>query len=319
MKRIGVLTSGGDAPGMNAAIRAVVRSAIFKGVEVYGIKRGYTGLLAKDYAEMSLRSVGDIIHRGGTILRTARSEEFKTKEGVEKALKNIEELGLEGLVVIGGDGSFRGALELGKRGVPVIGIPGTIDNDIPCTDYTIGFDTAVNTVVEAVNKIRDTATSHERTFIIEVMGRESGYIALYSGLACGAETILIPEKPYTMKDLCDKIMNGYKRGKLHSIIILAEGAGNAYEVRDKIKEITGLESRIIVLGHLQRGGTPTAFDRIVASKMGGKAVELLLEGISGKMVGWVKGEIVVVDLEKVFSTKKPFDDELYELANVLAI
>lgn len=319
MKRIGVLTSGGDAPGMNAAIRAVVRSAIFNGVEVYGIKRGYTGLLAKDYAEMSLRSVGDIIHRGGTILRTARSEEFKTKEGVEKALKNIEELGIEGLVVIGGDGSFRGALELGKRGVPVIGIPGTIDNDIPCTDYTIGFDTAVNTVVEAVNKIRDTATSHERTFIIEVMGRESGYIALYSGLACGAETILIPEKPYTMKDLCDKIMNGYKRGKLHSIIILAEGAGNAYEVRDKIKEITGLESRIIVLGHLQRGGTPTAFDRIVASKMGGKAVELLLEGISGKMVGWVKGEIVVVDLEKVFSTKKPFDDELYELANVLAI
>jgi len=319
MKRIGVLTSGGDAPGMNAAIRAVVRSAIFKGVEVYGIKRGYTGLLAKDYAEMSLRSVGDIIHRGGTILRTARSEEFKTKEGVEKALKNIEELGIEGLVVIGGDGSFRGALELAKRGVPVIGIPGTIDNDIPCTDYTIGFDTAVNTVVEAVNKIRDTATSHERTFIIEVMGRESGYIALYSGLACGAETILIPEKPYTMKDLCDKIMNGYKRGKLHSIIILAEGAGNAYEVRDKIKEITGLESRIIVLGHLQRGGTPTAFDRIVASKMGGKAVELLLEGISGKMVGWVKGEIVVVDLEKVFSTKKPFDDELYELANVLAI
>lgn len=319
MKRIGVLTSGGDAPGMNAAIRAVVRSAIFNGVEVYGIKRGYTGLLAKDYAEMSLRSVGDIIHRGGTILRTARSEEFKTKEGIEKALKNIEELGLEGLVVIGGDGSFRGALELAKRGVPVIGIPGTIDNDIPCTDYTIGFDTAVNTVVEAVNKIRDTATSHERTFIIEVMGRESGYIALYSGLACGAETILIPEKPYTMKDLCDKIMNGYKRGKLHSIIILAEGAGNAYEVRDKIKEITGLESRIIVLGHLQRGGTPTAFDRIVASKMGGKAVELLLEGISGKMVGWVKGEIVVVDLEKVFSTKKPFDDELYELANVLAI
>ncbi|MFO7152418.1 MAG: 6-phosphofructokinase [Bacillota bacterium] len=319
MKRIGVLTSGGDAPGMNAAIRAVVRSAIFNGVEVYGIKRGYTGLLAKDYAEMSLRSVGDIIHRGGTILRTARSEEFKTKEGVEKALKNIEELGIEGLVVIGGDGSFRGALELAKRGVPVIGIPGTIDNDIPCTDYTIGFDTAVNTVVEAVNKIRDTATSHERTFIIEVMGRESGYIALYSGLACGAETILIPEKPYTMKDLCDKIMNGYKRGKLHSIIILAEGAGNAYEVRDKIKEITGLESRIIVLGHLQRGGTPTAFDRIVASKMGGKAVELLLEGISGKMVGWVKGEIVVVDLEKVFSTKKPFDDELYELANVLAI
>lgn len=319
MKRIGVLTSGGDAPGMNAAIRAVVRSAIFNNVEIYGIRRGFVGLLAKDFVEMNLGSVGDIIHRGGTILRTARSEEFKTREGLEKGLNNIREMGLEGLVIIGGDGSFRGAAELAKRGVPVVCVPGTIDNDIPFTDYTIGFDTAVNTVVEAVNKIRDTATSHERTFVIEVMGRESGHIALYSGVACGAETILIPEKPYSIKEVCDKIMCGYRRGKLHSIIILAEGAGNAFDVRNQIKEITGLETRVIVLGHLQRGGTPTAFDRIMASRMGGKAVELLLNGVNGKMIGWVKGEIVVTDLEKIFYAQKPLNEELYELANVLAI
>jgi 6-phosphofructokinase 1 len=319
VKRIGVLTSGGDAPGMNAAIRAVVRSAIYNGVEVYGIRKGYAGLLAGDFIEMSLGSVGDIIHRGGTILRTARSEEFKTKEGMEKAVNNIKQLGIEGLVVIGGDGSFRGAAELANRGIPTIGIPGTIDNDIPFTDYSIGFDTAVNTVVEAVNKIRDTATSHERTFIIEVMGRESGHIALYSGVACGAETILVPEKPYTIKNVCDKIMSGYKRGKLHSIIILAEGAGNAFEVGQKIKEVTGLETRVIVLGHLQRGGTPTAFDRILASQMGGKAVELMLNGVSNKMIGWVKGELVVTDLEKIFSAQKPLNEELYNLASVLAI
>lgn len=319
MKRIGVLTSGGDAPGMNAAIRAVVRKAIYNGVEVYGIRRGYAGLLAKDFVEMSLGSVGDIIHRGGTILRTARSEEFKTEEGMEKALNNVKELGIEGLVVIGGDGSFRGAAELANRGVPTIGIPGTIDNDIPFTDYSIGFDTAVNTVVEAVNKIRDTATSHERTFIVEVMGRESGHIALYSGVACGAETILVPEKPYTIEGVCDKIMSGYKRGKLHSIIILAEGAGNAFDIGQKIKEKTGLETRVIVLGHLQRGGTPTAFDRILASQMGGKAVELLLNGVSGKMIGWVKGELVVTDLDKIFSEQKLFNEELYNLASILAI
>ncbi|SHM04347.1 6-phosphofructokinase [Caldanaerovirga acetigignens] len=319
MKRIGVLTSGGDAPGMNAAIRAVVRSAIYNGVEVYGIRKGYAGLLAGDFIEMSLGSVGDIIHRGGTILRTARSEEFKTKEGMEKAVNNIKQLGIEGLVVIGGDGSFRGAAELANRGIPTIGIPGTIDNDIPFTDYSIGFDTAVNTVVEAVNKIRDTATSHERTFIIEVMGRESGHIALYSGVACGAETILVPEKPYTIKNVCDKIMSGYKRGKLHSIIILAEGAGNAFEIGQKIKEVIGLETRVIVLGHLQRGGTPTAFDRILASQMGGKAVELLLNGVSNKMIGWVKGELIVTDLEKIFSAQKPLNEELYNLASVLAI
>ncbi|ADL07632.1 6-phosphofructokinase [Thermosediminibacter oceani] len=319
MKRIGILTSGGDAPGMNAAIRAVVRSGIYNDMEVYGIRRGYAGLINGDFVKMDLGSVGDIIHRGGTILRTARSEEFKTPEGMEKALKNIEALGLEGLVVIGGDGSFRGAIELSKRGVATIGIPGTIDNDIPFTDYSIGFDTAVNTVVEAVNKIRDTATSHERTFIIEVMGRESGNLALYSGVACGAETILVPEMPFTIKDVCEKIMSGFRRGKLHSIIILAEGAGQGFDVGREIKNITGFETRIIVLGHLQRGGTPTAFDRILASQMGGKAVELLKSGVSNKMVGWVKGELLVTDLEQILTTNKPFNMELYELANILSI
>ncbi|TYP56713.1 6-phosphofructokinase [Thermosediminibacter litoriperuensis] len=319
MKRIGILTSGGDAPGMNAAIRAVVRSAIYNGMEVYGIKRGYAGLINGDFVKMDLGSVGDIIHRGGTILRTARSEEFKTPEGMEKALKNIEALGLEGLVVIGGDGSFRGAIELSKRGVATIGIPGTIDNDIPFTDYSIGFDTAVNTVVEAVNKIRDTATSHERTFIIEVMGRESGNIALYSGVACGAETILVPEIPFTINDVCNKIMSGYRRGKLHSVIILAEGAGHGFDVGREIKNITGFETRVIVLGHLQRGGTPTAFDRILASQMGGKAVELLKSGMSNKMVGWVKGELLVTDLEQILTAHKVFNIELFELANILSI
>ncbi|MCG0274804.1 MAG: 6-phosphofructokinase [Thermosediminibacteraceae bacterium] len=319
MKRIAVLTSGGDAPGMNAAIRAVVRSAIYNGMEVYGIRRGYAGLLSADFVEMDLRTVGDIIHRGGTILRTARSEEFKTPEGMEKALENLKTLGIEGLVVIGGDGSFRGAIELSKRGVATIGIPATIDNDIPFTDYSIGFDTAINTVVEAVNKIRDTATSHERTFIIEVMGRESGHIALYSGLACGAETILVPEIPYTIEDVCEKVVTGLKRGKLHTIIILAEGAGNAFDVGKKIKDITGFETRVTVLGHLQRGGTPTAFDRILASQMGGKAVELLKSGLSNKMVGWVRGELVVTDLEKILTTQKTFNKELFELANILSI
>ncbi|MGB9839022.1 6-phosphofructokinase [Thermovenabulum sp.] len=319
MKRIGVLTSGGDAPGMNAAIRAVVRHSIFNGVEVYGIKKGYQGLINADFVKMDLGSVGDIIHRGGTILRTARSEEFKTEEGIAKAIKNLNDYGIEGLVVIGGDGSFRGAYELSKRGIAAIGVPGTIDNDIPYTEYTIGFDTAVNTVVEAVNKIRDTATSHERTFIVEVMGRESGNIALYAGVASGAENILVPEIPYDINEVCKKIMNGYKRGKLHSIIILAEGAGHSFDVGKKIHEITGLETRIIVLGHVQRGGTPTAFDRIMASRMGAKAVELLIKGETAKMVGYSKGEIVITDLEKIKEKKKTFNMELYELANILSI
>ncbi|WP_422443577.1 6-phosphofructokinase [Thermoanaerobacterium sp. DL9XJH110] len=319
MRRIGVLTSGGDAPGMNAAIRAVVRKAAFYDMEVYGVKKGYFGLINSDFVKLDISSVGDIIHRGGTILRTARCEEFKTEEGQEKAIKNLSAFGIEGMIVIGGDGSFRGAVALSKKGIPTIGIPGTIDNDIPFTDYSIGFDTALNTVVEAVNKVRDTATSHERTFLIEVMGRESGHIALHSGLASGAETILVPEIPFDIEAICEKVISGYKRGKLHSIIIVAEGAGHVFDIGKKIKERTGFETRVIVLGHIQRGGTPTAFDRILASQFGGKAVDLLKENIGGKMVGLVNGELVVTDLEKILTTDKPLDMTLYQLAEALSV
>jgi 6-phosphofructokinase 1 len=319
MKRIGVLTSGGDAPGMNAAIRAIVRKAVYQGMDVYGIKKGYSGLINSDFIKLDISSVGDIIHRGGTILRTARSKEFLTEEGQEKAIRNLEAFGIEGVAVIGGDGSFKGAVALSDKGVPTVGIPCTIDNDITFTDYSIGFDTAINTVVEAVNKIRDTATSHERTFIIEVMGRETGHIALYSGLAGGAETILLPEIPFDIEAICTKIKAGYKRGKLHSIIVMAEGAADSAELADKIKTNTGFETRVIILGHLQRGGTPTAFDRILASRLGGKAVEIIQKNVSGKMVGIVNGQLVISDIEKILTTTKPLNMELYELAGILSI
>lgn len=319
MNRIGIITSGGDAPGMNAAIRAVVRKAIYNGIEVYGINRGYMGLITSDFVKLDLRSVGDIIHRGGTILRTARCEEFKTKEGQNKALKNLEAFGIEGVVVIGGDGSLKGANILSKMDVPTIGIPTTIDNDIPFTDCCIGFDTAVNTVVDAVNKVRDTATSHERTFIIEVMGRQAGHLALYSGLASGAETILVPEIPFDMGDICKKITEGYSRGKLHSIIMVAEGAASGIEIGQAIKDRIGMETRVIILGHLQRGGMPTAFDRILASRFGAKAVELLKDNKNSKMIGQIKGELVTTDLDKISSSYKELDMELYELADILSV
>jgi len=319
MNRIGVVTSGGDAPGMNAAIRAVVRKAIYHGIEVYGINRGYMGLITSDFIKLDLSSVGDIIHRGGTVLRTARSEEFKTEKGQEKALKNLEAFGIEGLVVIGGDGSLRGASILSRKGVPTIGIPATIDNDIAFTDYSIGFDTAVNTVVDAVNKIRDTATSHERTFIIEVMGREAGHLALYAGLASGAETILVPEIPFSIDGVCEKILHGFERGKLHSIIVVAEGAASGIDIGRKIKDKVGMESRVIILGHLQRGGMPTANDRILASRFGGKAVELLKNNEKDKMVGFVKGESIVTNIEEIHSSSKPLDMELYNLADILSV
>ncbi|NPV42836.1 ATP-dependent 6-phosphofructokinase [Koleobacter methoxysyntrophicus] len=319
MKRIGVLTSGGDAPGMNAAIRAVVRKSIFMGREVFGIHRGYLGLINGEIKKMNLGSVADIIHRGGTILLTARCEEFKTEEGQQKAIDNLRKYGIEGLIVIGGDGSFRGALDLGKRGFPVIGVPGTIDNDIPCTDYSIGFDTAINTVIEIINKIRDTATSHERTFVIEVMGRDSGWIALESGLAGGAESILVPEVKFNIEQICDKLLKGYRRGKLHSIIIVAEGAARGFDIGEAIKERTGFETRVTVLGHIQRGGTPTAMDRILASRLGAKAVDLLIQGERNKMVGIKGKDIVAIDLDKVLSEKKEFDFNIYELANTLSI
>lgn len=319
MKRIGVLTSGGDAPGMNAAIRAVVRKATNCNMEVYGIQKGYMGLINSDFIKLNLISVGDIIHRGGTVLRTARCEEFKTEEGQNKAIANIEAFGIEGIVVIGGEGSFRGAIALSKKGIPTIGIPGTIDNDIPFTDYSIGFDTAVNTVVEAVNKIWDTATSHERTFVIEVMGRKTGHIALFSGLACGAETILVPEIPFKVDKICEKVLAGHQKGKLHSIIINSEGATDSFELGKKIKECTGLETRVIVLGHLQRGGMPTAFDRILASRFGSNAVEMLNKNQNGKMLGFVEQDIITVDLEKILNENKPLDMTIYDLAESLSV
>ncbi|HHW29339.1 MAG TPA: 6-phosphofructokinase [Syntrophomonadaceae bacterium] len=319
MNRIGVLTSGGDAPGMNAAIRAVVRMSIFQGLQVIGIKRGYLGLLKKEFVQFSLGSVADIIHRGGTILHTARCEEFKTEEGQRKAIKNLQEEGIDALVVIGGEGSMRGAIALAKCGMPVVGIPATIDNDLAGTELSIGFDTAVNNVVDAINKIRDTATSHERVFIIEVMGRKTGQIALYAGLAGGAESILLPEIDLDMNEVIFKLERGINRGKLHSIIIVAEGAASAIEVGDEIRKRTGLETRITILGHLQRGGTPTALDRMLASRMGAKAVELLLQGANRKMVGIAAGELLALDLEDVLSREKVLDRSIWELAAVLAI
>jgi|LFRM01.1.fsa_nt_gb 6-phosphofructokinase 1 len=319
VNRIGVLTSGGDAPGMNAAIRAVVRMSIFHGLQVTGIKRGYLGLLKKEFVRYSLGSVADIIHRGGTILHTARCEEFKTEEGQRKAIKNLQEEGIDALVVIGGEGSMRGALALAKYGIPVVGIPATIDNDLADTELSIGFDTAVNNVVDAINKIRDTATSHERVFIIEVMGRKTGQIALYAGLAGGAESILLPEIDVDMNEVIFKLERGINRGKLHSIIIVAEGAASAINVGDEIRKRTGLETRITILGHLQRGGTPTATDRMLASRMGAKAVELLLQGINRKMVGVAAGELLALDLEDVLGREKALDRSIWELAAILAI
>lgn len=319
MKTIGVLTSGGDAPGMNAAIRAVVRTGLANGLRVMGIQRGYNGIINGEIFEMTSSSVSDIIQRGGTILRTARSEEFRTEEGRKKAYNVLKVFGIEGLVVIGGDGSFTGAMKLSnEHDVKVVGIPGTIDNDLAYTDYTIGFDTAVNTVLDAINKLRDTSTSHERVSIVEVMGRRCGDIALYAGLAGGAESIIIPEQPYDFNELCRTIIESKAKGKMHSLILLAEGVGGAEDLAKKIEEITGIETRATKLGHIQRGGSPTAFDRILASKMGARAVELLLEGKSQRVVGIRDGKIIDMDIVEALSMKKKNDDYMYELAKILS-
>lgn len=319
MKTIGVLTSGGDSPGMNAAIRAVVRTGIYNGMNVFGIERGYNGLIRGDLREMDLSSVSDIIHRGGTILKTARCEEFKTEEGMRKTLNVIKVFGIEGLVVIGGDGSFRGAKTLSEHGVPTIGIPGTIDNDISCTDYTIGFDTAVNTVLDAVNKIRDTISSHDRVNIVEVMGRRCGDIALYAGICGGAESIIVPEVGFDLDKVCKLLVNGRRRGKTSSIIILAEGVGGAIELGKVIEEKTGLETRATVLGHIQRGGSPSARDRILASCMGAHAVELLKKGIGNRVVAIVDDKITDFDIMEALAVKREFKNDLYELSKVLSI
>ncbi|KWW20037.1 MULTISPECIES: 6-phosphofructokinase [Peribacillus] len=319
MKRIGVLTSGGDSPGMNAAVRAVVRKAIFHEMEVFGIYHGYQGLINGDIRQLELGSVGDIIHRGGTMLHTARCLDFKTEEGQLKGIEQLNKFGIEGLVVIGGDGSYMGAKALTERGFPCIGVPGTIDNDIPGTDFTIGFDTALNTVIDAIDKIRDTATSHERTYVVEVMGRNAGDIALWAGLAGGAETILCPEYDYDMDDLVGKLNRGHERGKKHSIIIVAEGVGSAVDVSRKIEEKAGVETRVTVLGHVQRGGSPSANDRVLASRLGARAVELLLEGKGGRAVGIEQNRLVDHGIIDVLGKQHTIDKKMYDLSSELSI
>ena len=316
IKKIAVLTSGGDAPGMNAAIRAVVRSAISKGMEVYGVRRGYVGLLTGDIIPMDERSVTDIIHRGGTILYTARCPEFRTEEGVAKARAKCEELGIEGLVVIGGDGSFRGAADLSRIGnIRCIGLPGTIDNDIQCTEYTIGYDTAMNTALEMIDKLRDTSQSHDRCSVVEVMGRRAGWIALNVAIASGAIACVTPEMPYDINAIAEKIIKAHESQKEHFIVVVAEGVEASDEITKKINELTGIETRLTVLGHVQRGGMPTLRDRVAASQMGYHAVELIDRGVTNRVVGMKDNKIIDVDIQEALSMKKPFDEELYRVCN----
>ena len=319
IKTIGVLTSGGDAPGMNAAIRAVVRRGIAKGLTVKGIRRGYSGLIDEDIIEMTAKSVSDTIEKGGTILYTARCAEMRTPEGIQKAVATCHKYGIEGLVVIGGDGSYRGAEKLANEGINVIGIPGTIDLDIACTEYTIGFDTAVNTAMEAIDKVRDTSTSHERCSIIEVMGRHAGYIALWCGIANGAEDILLPEKyDFDEQKLIDNIIDNRRRGKTHHIIINAEGVGHSASMARRIEAATGIETRATILGHMQRGGSPTCKDRVYASTMGCIAVDLLLEGKTKRVVGYNAGEFSDYDINEALAMSKAISEYQVEIAYSLS-
>ena len=318
VKTIGVLTSGGDAPGMNASIRAVVRTAINKGMKVKGIMRGYAGLLQEEIVDMDGTSVADTIGRGGTILYTARCPEFTTVEGQKKGAEICKKHGIDGLVVIGGDGSYRGAGKLSALGVNTVGLPGTIDLDIACTDYTIGFDTAINTAMEAIDKVRDTSTSHERCSIIEVMGRHAGYIALWCGIANGAEDILLPER-YDGNEqmLINRIIENRKRGKKHHIIINAEGIGHSASMARRIEPATGLETRATILGYMQRGGAPTCKDRVYASIMGSKAVELLAEGKTNRVVAYKHGEFVDFDIQEALNMTKDIPEDQYEISKLL--
>lgn len=318
VKTIGVLTSGGDAPGMNAAIRSVVRASINKGLKVKGIMRGYAGLLEEEIVDMESTSVSEIINRGGTILYTARCKEFTTPEGQQKGADICRKHGIDGMVVIGGDGSFRGAGKLSALGINTIGLPGTIDLDIACTDYTIGFDTAVNTAMEAIDKIRDTSTSHERCSIVEVMGRNAGYIALWCGIANGAEDILLPERyDGDEQALINRIIDNRKRGKKHHIIINAEGIGHSSSMAKRIEAATGIETRATILGHMQRGGTPTCKDRVYASIMGAIAADLLIDGKSNRLVAYKHGEFVNYDIQEALNMTKDIPDEQYEIAKSL--
>ena len=319
MKTIGVLTSGGDAPGMNAAVRSVVRSAEAMGIKVKGVMRGYNGLIENNFVDLDIRSVSDIIQRGGTILYTARCPKFKTEEGVTEAIKNCKENGIEGLIVIGGDGSFRGARDLSLRGIPCVGIPGTIDNDITSTDYTIGFDTAMNTVIENVDKLRDTACSHERCSVVEVMGHGAGDLALQCGLAVGATSIIVPEKEYDPEAVIAKIRETQKRGRNHFIIIVSEGLCDVRELAKQIEDATGIESRATILGHIQRGGNPTLRDRVVASKMGYAAVELLKDGIGNRVIAMKDSKIVNYDIFEALNMPRKFDKDTDFLADLISI
>lgn len=322
MKTIAVLTSGGDAPGMNAAVRAVVRTACENGIRVLGVIRGYNGLINGDFVEMDLRSVSDIIHRGGTKLFSARSVEFATEEGMRKAIRTCQEYGIEGVVVIGGDGSFRGARDLSERGIPCVGIPGTIDNDIACCDLTIGYDTCLNTIMDCVDRVRDTTESHDRCTVVEVMGRRAGYLALNAGIAVGATAILIPEIEFDIqKDVIERMQRTQRTDKKHFLIVVAEGVG--VDVTDLAKEIqskTGVESRACILGHIQRGGSPTVQDRVLATRMGNYAVkELLMKGIGNRVVASQNGEVVDFDIFEALNMTKHIDEKLYQIAMEVSI
>ena len=319
LRSIGVLTSGGDAPGMNAAVRAVVRTGIYHGYRMLGVHKGYEGLLHGDIEEMSLRSVGDIIQRGGTVLQTARSAEFNTKPGLEKAMRMAEVYEMDALVVIGGDGSYRGARDLADLGMNVVGIPGTIDNDISCTEYTIGYDTAMNTVLDAIDKIRDTSYSHERCSVLEVMGRKAGWIAINCGISGGAEAVVLPENPFDIdQDIIKPIIDGRNRGKKHYLVIVAEGVGGAVEIAKYIEEKTDIITRATILGHIQRGGSPTLQDRVMGSRMGVFAVEALHAGRKNRIVAVQNGKVVDLDINEALSMKKEMDQELVDISRILA-
>ena len=320
IKKIAVLTSGGDAPGMNAAVRAVTRTALGRGIAVYGVYRGYNGLINGDVQELNLRSVSDIIHRGGTALYSARSPEFCTEEGMNKAVNTCKKMGIDGLVVVGGDGSFRGAQDLCRHGVPCIGVPGTIDNDIACCEHTIGYDTALNTCMDMIDKLRDTSQSHDRCSVVEVMGRHAGYLALNVGIAVGATSILVPEVPYDFeRDIIERMKKMSATGKKHFIIIVAEGIGRVEELAERIEQETGVETRPTILGHVQRGGDPTVYDRVLASRMGNYAVDLLLAGKSNRVVTIQQDRITDFDIEEALRMKKAFDSDLYRIAHEISI
>ncbi len=317
-KTIGVLTSGGDAPGMNAAVRAVVRAALSKGMKVYGIRRGYNGLINGDIVEMDALSVSGIISKGGTCLYTARCNEFRFEEGINKGRDTCKELGIEGIVVIGGDGSFRGAADLSAAGINCIGIPGTIDNDIKCTEYTIGYDTALNTALEMVDKLNDTASSHDRCSVVEVMGRNAGYLAVNVACAVGAESVVTPELGYDLDDITKKLCDARNRGKNHFVVVVAEGIGNSENIARAIQEKTGIESRATILGHVQRGGSPTCRDRVAATQMGCYAVDLLEQGIGNRVVGMKNNVIYDVDIQEALAMTKPFEQDVFDAVNLTA-